>query len=121
MAGATNPVAIAEGHGFKMSMSPDKLEDTSFGDTYKTYLLGLFDFSVTLNKWYNDADFVLEDAARNKTLLKFYAYADIAATGDYWSWEGYVALADSGGDVGSMLDQTYEITANSAITRTHPA
>jgi len=119
-AGATVAVPISRGHGFKLSMPPDMLEDTEFGATFKTYRPGLSDFKVTLNKWYDDAAYVLEDAARNRTLLKFYSYADFAASGDYWAWEGYVALSDQGGAIGAMLDETYEITASSVVTRIHP-
>jgi hypothetical protein len=119
-AGVTNASPIAEGRGFKMSMPPEMLEDTSWGDTYKTYKVGINDFKGTLTKWYDDAAFVLEDAAVAHSTLKFYWYADRAATGDYWYWSGMAALSDQGGDISALVEETYDIVAIGAVTHHHP-
>jgi hypothetical protein len=118
-AGATNASPIAEGRGFKISVPQDMLEDTAWGDSNKTYIPGLADFKGALTKWYDDAAFVLEDAATARTLLKFYWYPDRAASGDYWYWTGYAMLSGQGGDITALLDETYDITASGTVTHKH--
>jgi hypothetical protein len=118
-AGASVATPVAEGRGFKISVPQDWLEDTSWGDTNKTYMAGLRDFKGNLTKWYDDAAFILEDAANAATLLKFYWYPDRAATGDYWYWSGYAGLTDQGGDITALIDETYDIMASGAATHKH--
>ena len=118
-AGMSDPSPIAEGRGFRITMPTDILEDTSWGDTNKTKLPGLNDFSGRLTKWYDDAAFVLEEAALARTELAFYWYADRDATGDYWYWYGYVASLEQGGDITALVDESYEIIASGAVGHYH--
>jgi hypothetical protein len=118
-AGETNASPISEGRGFRITMGTDLLEDTAWGDSVKTYLPGLNDFKASVNFWYDDAAFVLEGAALDRTSLKFYWYADRAATGDYWYWEGYITSLSQGGDITALVDETYEIVASGSVTHKH--
>lgn len=118
-AGEAAASPIAEGRGFRISMPTDILEDTAWGDEVKTKLPGLSDFAGALTKWYDDAAFVIEDAATARTLLKFYWYADRAATGDYWYWSGYVTSLAQGGDITALVDESYDIVASGAVSHHH--
>jgi len=115
----TSPGAVAEGRGFKITKSTDLLEDTSWGDSSKSYQVGLSDFKGALTKWYDTAAFVLEDAAKAGTQLKFYWYPDRATATDYWYWTGYVVSMTQGGDIGAMIEESYDIVADNVTAPTH--
>jgi hypothetical protein len=118
-AGSGVPTPVSEGRGFKITRSTDLLEDTSWGDSSKSYNVGLSDFKGALTKWYDTAAFVCEAAALAGTVMKFYWYPDRATVTDYWYWTGYLTSMSQGGDIGAMIEETYDIVADNVVAPTH--
>jgi len=118
-AGSGVPTPVSEGRGFKITRGTDLLEDTSWGDTSKSYQVGLADFKGALTKWYDSAAFVLEAAVLAATAMKFYWYPDRATATDYWYWTGYLTSLTQGGDIGAMIEESYDIVADNVTAPTH--
>jgi hypothetical protein len=118
--GATNASPVAETHGMNLSFDTDFAEDSSQGDIFKTYLPGLSDFSLEINKWYDSADATLIDAAINRTVLKFYFYPDAADSTVYIYGTGVLGGGGFDAPIDNIVDQTYQFRASSQPTYHHP-
>lgn len=117
--GTATATPVSEGTGFTINAPTDFAEDSSWGDTNKTYIPGLTDFSAQLMKHFDNSTTELNDAATNKTLSKFYWYPDRSDSANFWEWQGYVAGPNvNAGGLNQIIAATYDIRANTAITRT---
>ena len=118
--GATTPIPIAETHGIDIGFETDFAEDSSQGDSFKTYLAGLSDFTMEINKWYDSAEYVLMDAVIARTALKFYFYPDAADASVYLYGSGQVGGGGFSAGIGDVVDQTYSFRATAQPTFRHP-
>jgi hypothetical protein len=119
-AGASVAIPIAETHGMNLNFDTDFAEDSSQGDSFKTYLPGLSDFTLEINKWYDSADATLLDAVINRTDLKFYFYPDAADATVYVYGSGKVGGGGFNAPIDNIVDQTYQFRASSQPTYKHP-
>lgn len=69
---------------WSLSGSSDQLDATSFGDTTKTYVLGLPDASGSFSGFYDTASDQLYTASQDGLARKTYLYPDTNSTGTYW-------------------------------------
>src|SRR5262245_55413364 len=53
--GGATAVAVADLNAWTLDMATDRVEVTAFGDTNKTRVAGLADFSGTIGGWWNSA------------------------------------------------------------------
>lgn len=103
---------VSEGKGFTVSAPTDFAEDSSWGDSFKTKIPGLSDFSGRLMKHYDHSETSLRTAALNRTVGNFYWYPDRNTPANYWFWTGYVALDSMGaGGLNEIIESTYSIVA----------
>lgn len=107
-------MAVNKTHGLNLSLSTDFSEDTSHGDTLKSYIPGLQDFQLTINAWYDTAYAVLETMSKNKTSEYFQLYPDFADTLNYYRGQCYVGLDGLPLDLGNTADLTFTSTIANA-------
>lgn len=84
---ATTIAGIAS---FTLDMPTDKIEVTAFGDTNKTYVVGLRDVSGTLEGWFDDTDDNLYDAMASGDAVKMYLYPSSSVTTKYFYGTAFV-------------------------------
>lgn len=107
---------ISKTHGLKLSLKTDFSEDTSYGDTFKSQIPGLQDFSVTLMRWYETATTALESLSINKTSEYFMIYPDVSDTVNYYRGQAYFGLDELNLSLGNTADMSYTmVIANADI------
>lgn len=113
---------------YDLNMGSDFAEDTSQGDTTKTYVTGLPDFAGSFDMFWQDVVAVgavqhkLVDAAIAGTTVKFYAYPGGGAgiTSVYFYGTVYLSLKSMPQDVGGLIMASFDMKASGAITYVHP-
>ncbi len=118
--GASVPIPVTETHNLDLGFSTDFAEDSSQGDSFKTYLAGLADFTLKIDRWYDSAESVLLDAVIARTTLKFYFYPDAADNTVYVYGSGQLGGGGFKAGIGDVVDQSYEFRASSQPTYKHP-
>jgi hypothetical protein len=109
-------VAVNKTHGAKLNLQTDFSEDTSHGDSFKSYLPGLQDFKATIMAWYDTAYTTLEAMSKNKTSEYFQFYPDFADTVNYYRGQMFVGLDELDGDLGNTVGFQYTgVIANADI------
>ena len=114
-----NGAYVTEGTAISVSFDREWIEDTAYGDANRTYQPGFGDFEMTVRRHFDSLGFqgINTDAiASTPSERLFYLYTDRTEKSEYWWGSGYVSLDDHGGDMGSLLDETYTIRASSDIT-----
>jgi hypothetical protein len=107
---------VTKTHGFKLNLSTDFSEDTSHGDSFKSYLPGLQDFKGTLDAWYDTAQSVLESASKNKTSYYFLVYPDYSDSVNYYRGQCYFGLDELELSLGNTAGFSYTmVIANADI------
>jgi hypothetical protein len=119
-AGASTAIPITETHNLDMGFSTDFAEDSSQGDSFKTYLPGLSDFTFKIDKWYDSAESVLLSAVIARTSMKFYFYPDAADATVYIYGTGTFGGGGFKAGIGDIVDQSYEFRASAQPTYQHP-
>lgn len=114
--GTGTAIPIAETHGLNVTVETDFAEDSSQGDSWKTYLAGLSDFKVEISKWYDEATNVLLFGVINRSTFKFYFYPDASDNTTYMY--GTAQLGGGGFDaqINGVVDQSYTLVAVSQPT-----
>lgn len=116
-----NGAFVTEGMAISVSFDREWIEDTSYGDTNRTWQPGFGDFEMTVRRHYDQAGFrgMETDAIANTPSARgFYLYPDRNVTGDYWYGSGYVSLDDHGGDMGGLWDESYSIRPSTQVFHT---
>lgn len=103
---------VAESTGFSINMPTDWAEDSSSGDSLKTYKANMSDFQAEITKWYDHNETVLRNAALLRTVGKAYWYPDFSVITDYMFWTGQVSFgAITGSGLNAIIQQTYQLRA----------
>lgn len=118
--GATTPIPVTETHNIDISFDTDFAEDSSQGDSFKSYLAGLSDFAMSIDRWYDSAEYVLLDAVIARTIMKFYFYPDAADATVYVYGTGQLGGGGFKAGIGDVVDQAYQFRANAQPTFKHP-
>lgn len=109
-------VAVNKTHGLKINLTTDFSEDTSHGDSFKSYLPGLQDFKATVMKWYDTAYTTLEAMSLNKISEYFMLYPDFSDTLNYYRGQCYFGLDDFTLDIGATAGMQFtSVIANADI------
>lgn len=95
--------AVSKTHGFKLNLSTDFSEDTSHGDSFKSYLPGLQDFKGDLMAWYDTAYTTLEYASRYKQSYYFRYYPDVSDSLNYYRGQCFFGLDELDSDIGNTV------------------
>lgn len=132
-ANAASPIPKASSNGtavnkYDLQLGVDYAEDTGQGDTSKTYVPGLGDFSGSVDMFYQDVvtpgalQHALIDAAQAGTLCRFYAYPGLGAgiTTVYHYGFIYLSLKSLPSDVGGLIMASFDLKAGGSIAYQHP-
>jgi len=82
--GSAAAVPISEAAEWSIDVEFDEEEDPALGDSWKTRLKGLLDFSGAFSGNFDDAQDTIWDAAMASTSAKFYLYPAAATTTRYY-------------------------------------
>lgn len=113
--GTAEPVAYISKSSIKAAS--DKFEVTAFGDTTKTYVAGLPDFSGDFSGFYDNATVQTYTAAVDGVARKFYWYPDRQGTpGQYWFGTAFFDF-NVEVDVGGSANISGSLAAATAISK----
>ena len=118
MLGAT-AVNITETTNMTFNFGADYAEDSAHGDTNKSYVPGMFDFEGSVEAHFDDAAFVLLDAAFAGTTQKLYAYPNRSTTGNYLYGTVFVTLDDFGMPMDGLVELSFSFRAAGTMTFKH--
>ena len=83
--GAGAAVIISEAKGFSLNITRDLADDSAFGDTWKTRVIGLRDWSGSFDVNFDTAQATLFNAVTTATSAQpIYLYPDRSSTGRYY-------------------------------------
>lgn len=119
-AGATTAVPVAETTGQGRQTTSDLAETTAQGATSKSYIPGISDYQLKVDLFYDDAFFILMDAAVNNTKLKIYDYPDRRNATTYFVFNGYVSMDSFDTQVGDVAKQSFTFVPDSGVALVHP-
>lgn len=77
-------VAVASLSKWSINMDVDTIEVTAFGDTNKTYVVGIKDLKGSVEGFFDDTSDALYDAVNGQEAVKMYLYPSSTATTKYW-------------------------------------
>ena len=113
---------IAETFDISANVTSDTAEDTAHGDTWRTRIPTLNDFTLSLSKhWVDDAGGGREvQWVINRTILRYYLYPVRTTTTIYWY--GTCRLGGGGLSLGleDVIDQEFEAYPVSQPLYVHP-
>lgn len=94
--GTGNAVNVANLSSWSLSFTTDKFETTSFGESNKTYVVGLKDVSGNFEGFFDDSTTnALQQAADSPDGIKAYFYVSSDAPTRYWYGPCWVDLSIS--------------------------
>lgn len=113
--GSGTASAIGSLTSWSLSMTTDKFESTAFGDTNKTYVVGLPDLQGTFEGVYDDTVIATLNSARESTDgVKMYLYPSLDVATQYFYGPVWLDLSMSG-SVGGLVTVSGTISANGAF------
>jgi hypothetical protein len=99
--GTTAAVSVVGLNSWSLNMPTDKVEVSAFGDTNKSYVVGLPDATGDLAGWWDDTSDQLYDASRSADGVRMYLYPSSDAATKYWygpAWVDFsIEVAQDGG------------------------
>lgn len=120
--GVTNASPITETVDLSIEVTTDTAEDTSHGDSWRTFLTTLSTFDLSITKHHDDATGggQLQAWVISRTVLKFYLYPNRNTTTIYWY--GTLILGGGGMTMGleDVIDSTFTGIPQSQPTYVHP-
>jgi hypothetical protein len=120
--GATNASAITETFNLSVEVSTDTAEDTAHGDTWRTRIPTLSDFTLEMEKHHDFAagGGALITAVINRTLQKYYLYPDRADATIYWYGTAYLAGGGMSLGLEDVIDSSFSVIPVSQPALVHP-
>lgn len=105
---------VTKTNGIDLNLATDFSEDTSHGDSFKSYIPGLQDFKATIKSWYDTAFSTLESASKNKTSYYFLLYPDYSDSQNYYRGQCYFGLDSFNLDLGNTAAFGFTMTIANA-------
>lgn len=107
---ATNVIKL---DAWSLDMPADKVETTAFGDTNKTYVLGLRDASGSISGFWDDTADQFYAASQSSDGVNLYLYPSSDAPSKYWYGPAWVDFSVSSG-VAEAVKIAANFSANGA-------
>jgi hypothetical protein len=120
--GTTNASPITETYDLSIETSTDFADDSSHGDSWRTFIPTLSTFDLTVNKHFDNAagGGQLQSWAISRTTLKYYLYPNRTSSTIYW----YGTLTLGGGGMSmtleDVIDSQFKAQPVSQPTYVHP-
>lgn len=118
--GATNASEVTETFNLSIEVSTDTVEDTAHGDVWRTFIPTLSTFDMTIEKHFDTAYHVLQDAVINRTVMKFYLYPRRTDSTIYWYGTAYLTGGGQTLGLEDIINESYGIAPVAQPTYVHP-
>lgn len=110
---------IAEIRSFSIEESADTLEDTSMGDSARTYKPSLTTFTATIDVLWDEADTAGQGALTNGSEVTFSVYPEGDTTGDvYLTGAGIVTGRSVSSSYDGLVEMSISLQGSGALTTT---
>jgi predicted secreted protein len=108
---------VAEVRSYSIDESADVLEDTSMGDSAKTYLASLTSFSGSLDVFWDETDTSGQGALTVGSSVTLNVYPEGADSGDtYYSGTALVTGVSRSGSFDGMVEASISVQGSGALT-----
>ena len=109
---------VAEVRSYSIEESADVLEDTSMGDSAKTYLASLTSFSGSLDVFWDETDTSGQGALTVGSSVTLNVYPEGADSGDtYYSGTALVTGVSRSGSFDGMVEASITVQGSGALTQ----
>ena len=109
--------AVAEIRSYTLNENGDTLEDTSMGDTARTYKPSLKSFDGSLDVFWVESDTGGQDALTVQAEITFSVYPEGSTTGDvYYTGSAIVTSRSITASYDGMVEMSIGIQGNGALT-----
>lgn len=109
---------IAEIKNFSINESADTIEDTTIGDTSRTFKPGLKSWDGSLECYWDELDTTGQGALTVGSEVTLNLYPEGATTGDtYYTGSAIVTKIDIKVPTGGMVDCSFSFKGNGALTK----
>ena len=110
---------IAEIRSFSIEESADTLEDTSMGDSARTYKPSLTTFTASIDVLWDEADTAGQGALTNGAEVTFSVYPEGDTTGDtYLTGAGIVTGRSVSSSYDGLVEMSISLQGSGALTTT---
>tara|TARA_A200000113_G_C8785061_1_gene328918 strand:+ start:507 stop:896 length:390 start_codon:yes stop_codon:yes gene_type:complete len=110
---------VAEVRSYAIDESADVLEDTSMGDSAKTYLSSLTSFSGSLDVFWDETDTSGQGALTVGSSVTLNVYPEGDAAGDtYYTGTALVTGVSRTGSFDGMVEASISVQGSGALTQT---
>ena len=110
---------VAEVRSYSIDESADVLEDTSMGDSAKTYLASLTSFSGSLDVFWDEGDSSGQGALTVGSSVTLNVYPEGDAAGDtYYTGTALVTGVSRTGSFDGMVEASISVQGSGALTQT---
>lgn len=111
--------AIAEIRSYSLEETADTLEDTTMGDTSRTYLASLKTFSGSVDVFWDETDTTGQGSFDVGASVTLAIYPEGDTTGDtYYSGSAIVTGKTITGSFDGMVEATFTLQGTGALTET---
>ena len=111
--------AIAEIRSFSIEETADTLEDTSMGDTARTYKPSLTTFTGSIDVLWDETDTTGQGALTNGTEVELNLYPEGDTSGDtYYSGNAIVTGRTINSSYDGLVEMSISVQGNGALTET---
>tara|TARA_R100000734_G_C3306751_1_gene97253 strand:- start:364 stop:753 length:390 start_codon:yes stop_codon:yes gene_type:complete len=109
---------VAEVRSYSIDETADVLEDTSMGDSAKTYLASLTSFSGSLEVFWDETDTSGQGALTVGSSVTLNVYPEGADSGDtYYSGTALVTGVSRSGSFDGMVEASISVQGSGALTQ----
>jgi len=109
---------VAEVRSYSIDETADVLEDTSMGDSAKTYLASLTSFSGSLDVFWDETDTSGQGALTVGSSVTLNVYPEGADSGDtYYSGTALVTGVSRSGSFDGMVEASISVQGSGALTQ----
>lgn len=110
---------VAEVRTWNLEESSDTIEDTSMGDTHRSYKVGLKTFSGSIDCFWDETDTTGQGAMTIGAEVTLNLYAEGDATGDtYYTGSAIITGITRTGSFDGMVEASFSFQGNGALTET---
>jgi len=111
--------AIAEIRSYSLEVTADTLEDTSMGDSSRTYKPSLKSFTGTVDVFWDETDTTGQGALTNGTEITLTVYPEGDASGDtYYSGSAIVTGISVTASFDGMVESSISVQGTGDLTTT---
>lgn len=108
---------VAEIRGFEFTMNAELIEDTTLGDTTKTYQAGNTGWSGSVQCFWDETDTTGQGAMTSGAEVALNLYPEGATTGDkYHSGNAIITSIAISQAINGMVEAVFSFTGNGALT-----